>query len=473
MDKVSDVTTGVSHPAYDAPQSWALVPAERANANWSGPLPPPAGGSPSYPQQGQQHTRRGSDAKRLLAREEGRLPRQEGAPVGIRPIVSRNGVNYLPGYLTILHAIPIARKAFLTADADWNHYQSAWDGEGGGPFRPGDAMSFGRTLLSEMRLLMARLSQSTRAFVSIGQLEDSTTFSSSSFSVERFLDQWETTALPMPTQRLSDMDGEADADTVTNLFSSRAIKLHSMWDQNTQRQQQSGFQRGVSLVECELLPPDNSSPLLPNVNEPQDLYDILDHTIWPDDDFPPVGVSSADDGGIEETFIDRPARIFSIRVQTQDPLKGGNCSVKAPATLYLDRYLSENREWAMNFRRQRESTAKEVKALDESLQRCTGNRNDPHAAATRSATSQVLQNAVNALATLAGQKEDNGEDDDNTPIFKASETTQRTATQLASDLDSLSSRIDEKVKSELFFRSLGRVLQTDNFLFFFFFLSRS
>lgn len=312
-----------------------------------------------------------------------------------------------------------------------------------------DATNLLKMLLSETRLLMAKLSHSTRAFVSLGRLEDSATPSSSALTVEHFLDTWVEAAFPIFVKKLTDID----AETIPSLFSSSAIRAFTASDRNSERQQRE-IQRNLSVIDCEMLPADNNSLFLPNVHEPQNLYDILDHTIWPDDYISSARLPADDGLDFDETYIENPAHIFNVRVQAQSSQNGGKCGIMAPVTLYLDRYLAKNRDWALEFRKKRESVAKQVAILDGISRRYMGNRGNR--GAEPRVTSQILQDAVRASLIIAGQKEDNDDDNnDNAATNITREDTRRTAQQLAGDLSSLSSRVDEKVRSEEFSFTFG------------------
>ncbi len=274
--------------------------------------------------------------------------RVDGEPAFLRP---SEQTGYLSALLTIFHAIPLAREAFLfrsqTAedygqDAEWwngtpislarivsmengrwrptgNDWESVWQNndEGEESFFP---------ILRDLQRLMAFLDSTKRAYGSTDALathDQIRGMGDPDSTVAHFFESWHVT-VEQPLQ---------------DIFATRATK----------RNQVSGDLEEES---CLLLEVDVKA------EHGQTLYDVVDSVIWRDQP----------DQELDEVWFDNSANVFTMRLRLVGQSEKG-VDVKIPATWYPDRYFKEHLNDARQVREGKLEVLKEIERIDEMMER--------------------------------------------------------------------------------------------------------
>lgn len=259
-------------------------------------------------------------------------------PAFIRP---SERYQQLGSLITILHAVPIAREALLLRDgvrAGYGYDKQWWNGQPITiPETGQDDSNYGGNsnqddLLCEAQRLMAFLNSSERAFGSADSLSSITWNRASTTNLERgpseFLENWHLAALEAtPNNQLA------------TIFSSLAYKKSS-------EEADEPIEKLFVVFDADVLEGGLS------------LYEALDATLWPDVD-----------GEFDDVWLDRVGEVFTMKLTrsySQNPV-----DVKIPAVWYPDRYLDSCKETALEFRKRKLETLKEISRLDSLRNRFT------------------------------------------------------------------------------------------------------
>lgn len=264
--------------------------------------------------------------------------RVKDEPAFIRP---SEQYKQLASLMTILHAIPIAREALLLRDRilpSYGYDKQWWNGQSiSTPEMVTDDNKCGESrnqdeLLSEAQRLMAFLDSTERAFGSADSLSNITWNRASSSNLDRgaseFMENWHISAVnATPNNQLA------------TVFSSLAYKKPLVDSEDPIEKLFVVFDSDIH-------------------DGGYTLYEALDATLWPDVD-----------DEFDDVWIDRVGDVFAMKLSrsySQEPV-----DVKIPAVWYPDRYLDSCKETALEFRKRKLETLKEISRLDSLKNRFT------------------------------------------------------------------------------------------------------
>ncbi|KAL1980232.1 hypothetical protein VTN96DRAFT_4437 [Rasamsonia emersonii] len=317
---------------------------------------------------------------------------------------------YLAGFLTIIHSIPLAREALLLRRrvlSDYGYDPQWWNGQ---QIKAPKVVSMEESyaedsdwddILDEAQRLMAFLDSTERAFGSTDALASIKSMSGydSDGGVSNFLEAWQEAAVRA-----------APDDRLSTIFSSHALK------------------RPLSEVDT---PIEKEFFILdPNVESEhgQTLYDVLDRAVW------------ADRPGeeLDDVWLEHVAEILTIRLESSDP-SAKSIGVKIPAVFYPDRYLDACREISREFRMRRLDVYREIDKLENIMTRFSVSK----AVAKKGLTSKEVLEKAAAAARLALPKylADGVGDASLSPEVANAE-----GQRLAHELRAISNKIDERLK---------------------------
>ncbi|KAL6703111.1 hypothetical protein ACN47E_010173 [Coniothyrium glycines] len=233
--------------------------------------------------------------------------REQGQPAILKP--SPN-FNYLPALIPILHSIPLYRNALLTPSVTQDDYWMGDDWWKGIPSTPsriidqamGLAETHKRDIIHETQRLMAFLDNTDRIYGSVGALLD--------------LDAWREYEADMP---------DRDDDMLKFLLCwSDAYRMLTP-DVNLDGSLKTIFNVAGSYKDTFLLDGDVTR----NTAKPAlDIYDVLDDALF----------SSA----IGSAHITEISNVLIFRL-TSSTTTATDLGCRVPATLYVDRYLEQNK----------------------------------------------------------------------------------------------------------------------------------
>ncbi|CAK4018251.1 Hypothetical predicted protein [Lecanosticta acicola] len=234
--------------------------------------------------------------------------------------------DYTPNLITICHAVPIAREAFLMrehaeqdygSDADWWHgaiitiprIVHTLDGSAVEP----DTDKYDE-FLSECQRLMAFLASSKRSYASVGALnnteiiKDIPPHSKSGGLLEYFLHSWTSASMSKhehdPNQRAQ----------LANIFT-------TIVDTNAPQGMQDSR---LSVIDITVKSQDG--------DDRPELYEHLDNLLWDTD---------PDDKDRPDNYITRPADIMVMKASSSNPA-ASQLGLVVPASFYMDKYLEKN-----------------------------------------------------------------------------------------------------------------------------------
>ncbi|KIX10193.1 uncharacterized protein Z518_01274 [Rhinocladiella mackenziei CBS 650.93] len=321
--------------------------------------------------------------------------------------------DYLGPLLTIYHSIPLAREALLMPGLKihvYGHEDSWWSGTTDENTK---ALSTDNTLcidrdqchvLAEVQCLMAFLDKTHRAYGSVDALADLQAVRSSSqaFSFSRFLETWNAAALR-----------QAPQEPLTQIFSSVAVKNSSSGDRPLEEKSLLSIGAPINRIPGET------------------LVDLFDMTVWDD-------VT----GNLDDVWIDHAADVFTAHVY--DPANGKNgLELTVDPIWYPDRYMYEFREATQHMRKQLQLIRREIDQCTNARRRCEVLKlPDNRMLKIR----EVLDAVAKTSATALGQKSaSNGLYDHQQPLSESA-IAQVEAEQIASDLQNVLQRMDQKVQ---------------------------
>lgn len=330
-------------------------------------------------------------------------------PVFLRP---SEEADYLAGFLTILHAIPLAREALLLRDKVIDDYGSDLQWWNGQPINLPSLVTLADDgymdervhddVLLEAQRLMAFLDTTHRAFGSIDALANlkSVQSWSTEYNVGQFLESWQRAAVAAtPDNQLA------------TIFSSLAYKRPFSVDEEPIDKEFFALELPVhsDLVET--------------------LYDAIDVSMWQD----------SPDSELDDIWIDRVGEVFSLRLNSTDTQK--SVDVKIPAVWYPDRYMEACRDISRDIRKRRVETSIEIDRLQHLMQRFS-------ASTIGHSTSQIKSTfdlAVNALQVASRNNLVNGSLED-ADMQEQTIVSHEAAMDLTNELKALTEKIDRKLR---------------------------
>ncbi|KAH0538601.1 hypothetical protein FGG08_004802 [Glutinoglossum americanum] len=279
----------------------------------------------------------------------------------------------LASFLTILHSIPLARRALLCQDhllSDYGYNDEWWDGtpaKAPRVVRLDDGIRVDRDedeVIFETQRLVAFLTKTTRAYGSAETLANIDGVSNQHLDViiGDFLAHWY-----MVAKRVS------QHNTLPEIFRTVAISYSEEGD----RKVQPVFLPGL------------------NVDESQTLYDIIDDALW-----------SEVDEDKEEAFFEQAGEVFSMLLKSSNGNQNG-LGIRIPAVLYLDRYMESSESLAKEMRLKKAEMRRKILEMERLEARLTethssnihGGPFDPR---------KLLQAAVSQFTVPMPPKQPNG-----------------------------------------------------------------
>ncbi|KAL1971042.1 hypothetical protein VTN77DRAFT_2876 [Rasamsonia byssochlamydoides] len=333
--------------------------------------------------------------------------RIDDEPAFLRP---SQEFQYLAGFLTIIHSIPLAREALLLRGrvlSDYGYDPQWWNGQ---PIKAPKVMSLEDAyaedsdwddILYEAQRLMAFLDSTERAFGSTDALASVRSMSGydSDGGVSNFLEAWQEAAVRA-----------TPGDQLSMIFSSHALK------------------RPLSELDT---PIEKEFFILdPNVESEhgQTLYDVLDRAVW------------ADRPGeeLDDVWLEHVAEILTIRLESSDP-SAKSIDVKIPAVFYPDRYLDACREISRDFRLRRLDVYSEISKLENVMNRLSVSK---PVASKQLTSKEVLEKAAAAAHLALPKYLANGMGD----VSLSPEVASAEGQRLAHELRAISDKIDARLK---------------------------
>lgn len=273
--------------------------------------------------------------------------RNPGEPCFIKPLP--NG-DYLPALITILHAIPLARRALIFAENTLDNYGFDIGWWQGTPIRmdeivnldDDEAPDYGEEIMRETQRIMAFLEYSDRSYGSAEALSRLKGFEYGVSNLDqraktlydKFLVRWEDAAMRLHPEFW--MENSLFRFTASEKADDRMPREDRFW--------------------CLEIPLINSG-----LGKTQTLYDALDEMIWTID---PNGTSN------EEQSISGVSPILVIRAHQPDSSATG-LNMQVPASWYVDRYLTQNSLATKIMRRNVAKCHLELQSLDEKKRQLT------------------------------------------------------------------------------------------------------
>ncbi|KAI9772978.1 MAG: hypothetical protein M1840_008860 [Geoglossum simile] len=250
-----------------------------------------------------------------------------GEPAFLKPSPSAHN---LASFITILHSIPLARRALLFQDhllPDYGHNDEWWDGT---PTKVLKIVSYDEgiqteryedEIIYETQRLLAFLTKTTRTYGSAEVLANTEGVRSAHLDIiiADYLESWYTAA-----KRLT------PHDTLPEIFRTVAIS----YDEEGERKTQPVF-----------------LPTLP-VDENQTLYDVIDEALW-----------AEVDEDREETYFEQASEVFSLLLKSTNANHNG-IGTRIPTVLYLDRYMESSKSPAKEMRSKKMGMKRRVQEIE-------------------------------------------------------------------------------------------------------------
>ncbi|EEH32975.1 ubiquitin interaction motif protein [Paracoccidioides lutzii Pb01] len=337
--------------------------------------------------------------------------RANDEPAFLRPSAD---MEYLAGFVTILHAIPLAREALLLRDKvirDYGNDPQWWNGQ---PINLPASVTLAddgymdedepNVLLLETQRLMAFLDSTHRAFGSadiLANLDYSRSDNSDDYSIGQFLESWQISAVTAtPDNQLA------------TVFSSMASKRP--------------FSINDEPIDREFL----TLTLSVYPEYAETLYDVMDTSMWND----------SMESELDDIWIDRIGEVFSLRLDAAGDQKSVN--VKIPAVWYPDRYMEACRDISRDIRKKRIEAYIEIERLHDLMQRFSTLRIGDY-------TSHIKNSfnlAVNALQVASRNNLANGSHEGAEDTPDQTIVSHEAVIDLANELRGLTEKIDEKLQ---------------------------
>ena len=338
--------------------------------------------------------------------------RQLGTPAFMKPSTTDY---YLPAFITILHAIPVAREALLAREntiAEYGHDNEWWDGT---PIRvpkiidiDQDHSEFERQeLVYEAQRLMAFLDQTERAYGSIMGLTRLYDLDNpSDQAVSTFLNQW--------------TDLQADpVNELARTFKSVGTKIDhgEVYLPTRQYFYQMELTIDQSAADCG-----------------QTLYEAVDDILW----------REQDESSLEDIFLESIGDVFNFHVTRQDQT-GSGLGIEIPAIWYADRYLESSKQLAKTMRVDKAKVKKEIEKIDQAQIKLSEFTNSESGKAIASSKLTKIAGAYfeKPLSTRVIVNGVNGNEDANS-MESAPRSTKYS--HVADELKTLADRVAQKLK---------------------------
>ncbi|KAI5305452.1 hypothetical protein KEM56_004389 [Ascosphaera pollenicola] len=319
---------------------------------------------------------------------------------------------YLPAFITILHSIPEVRESLLLRNRvldDYGFDEQWWNGL---PIQLPEEASmdaekrqyFG--ILTEVQRLMAFLDGTARAYGNADHLADlaSNSCSSPEEALDKFMALWQEAAVSSASEK---------AAVFAKLFQSFCMKVA----RSSTGEEESGLGEPFRLIEAYCYP-----------DRQADLYDTLDESIWPD----------YNKEVLDDIWLEYIAPVLPVKLDSISTDGAATIGVKIPFTLYVDRYLPEQREWAKALRQLRLTIDEERQKLTKQIRMY----DDMGDAGTRS----ILMKAKQAVELTLNDCWTKGLIEDERRLEEAPFYHEK-AKALISKFDAILPQIDEKITS--------------------------
>ena len=350
----------------------------------------------------------GPRAQEILQNPEPELRKRDpGRPAFLKPAL---GKHLLPPLLTILHAIPMTREAFLLREyiiLDYGQNSEWWDGIS---IESPKVVELDRgydqdpdwdDILIEAQRLMAFLDHTDRAYGSAEALANIKWIREREDPVKGFLELWRGTA--------------------ARLLGNEELRDSFSWAVLTE-----GEVKDYPVIDCANLNSSQSNPYYT-------IYDALDDSLW--SAFRATDTDAAQIERVPEVLIFRLHCICTPAVSH---------GIKVPSTWYADRYLKENADLARKMRLEKEFFENDIRKLKEALGRLT------------EISSPVSTLNGNALLTLAStyleEDESSVLEDETLPnMIDASSVDLKSSnpshTEFAEEIRNIMTRVTQKIES--------------------------
>lgn len=269
--------------------------------------------------------------------------RAPNAPAFLRPSPAGHR---LPAFITILHAIPMAREALLSKTQvlpDYGMNAEWWDGAHASIGTPTVLQTtqehhFPRMdeLIYEFQRLIAFLDETERAYGSSDALERLLCQNdwSDASSLGDVLEKWATIAIGS--------DGP-----YSNIFRSEAIRV------DLESEPES---RPFSCLEIHVpTPPDWS------LSQPRTLYDVIDFALW----------NSVQDYISEFAFLNKVGEVLCMQITAPNKTGSSGLGIKIPAVLFLDRYLETSKRQIQDMLQAQQSLERDMSRIESLKARIT------------------------------------------------------------------------------------------------------
>jgi hypothetical protein len=334
-----------------------------------------------------------------------------GEPAFLKPSPS---AHTLASFITILHSIPLARRALLFQDhllPDYGHNDEWWDGT---PTKVLKIVSYDEgfqiegyedEIIYETQRLLAFLTKTTRAYGSAEVLANTEGVRSPHLDIiiGDYLESWYAAA-----KRL------APHDTLPEIFRTVAIS----YDEGGERKIQPVF--------------------LPTlcVDENQTLYDVIDDALWADVD-----------EEREETYFEQASEVFSLLLKGTNGSHNG-IGIRIPTVLYLDRYMESSKLPAKEMRSKKVGMKRRIQEIERLEARLTeahssvvpGGPYDPR---------MLLQAAVAQLMIPTLPRQANGISEEDAESEFSPQTHSNNAAEIAQKLKQIYETVLVKIKGNL------------------------
>ncbi|KXS95566.1 hypothetical protein AC579_5760 [Pseudocercospora musae] len=337
--------------------------------------------------------------------------------------------DYTPNFITIGHAIPKVREAFLLREhvaANYGFDQNWWTGtsinaDGGKIVHLEDNSAVDpdvdkyNEFIEEVQRLTAFLDASDRVYASTNALtqtamiknSDTRTGLPSGSLLELFLQSWVTAAKSKyPEDKHADIAGLFTTFVGTDNKAGMRTPELTLVDLETNTEDEEG--------------------------QGQDIHELLDQLLWDTD---------PNETEMTNNYIERPADVIVLRVQQKNSLNPKSGVRNVPATLQLDKYLKENVPATQELRQQMMLGKKRVAKIEEIEKKLTTWQHP-----TKSAQIDTKAMLTHTLGHFSGEnrKDADKADRTNNASLEAHEPEHYPA--ITSQLEEVIASIDEKLE---------------------------